>query len=221
MQVILLERVEKLGQIGDIVNVKPGFARNYLLPRDKALRATAANKKAFEGTRVQLEADNLKRRDEATAVGEKMEGLSIDLIRQAGEAGHLYGSVNARDIAASITAAGFSVTRNQVGLADPVKSLGLFDVVVQLHPEVSATVTVNVARTEEEARIQAETGKVMMSQDEEEEAEARAEIEAIFEEGAAEAAAEELAEEAGEEAAGEAAPAEEAAEDAGEEDKGE
>ncbi|PHS78890.1 MAG: 50S ribosomal protein L9 [Rhodospirillaceae bacterium] len=194
MQVILLERIEKLGQIGDIVTVKPGFARNFLLPRGKALRATNANKKVFESQRVHLEADNLKRCDEAKAVATKMEGLTISLIRQAGEAGQLFGSVNARDIAASVTAEGFTILRGQVGLAHPVKNLGLFEVNVQLHPEVSTTITVNVARSEEEAKIQAETGHAMMSADQEEAAEAAAELEAVFEEGAAEAAAEELAE---------------------------
>lgn len=193
MEVILLERVEKLGQMGDIVRVKPGFARNYLLPREKALRATEANKKAFETTRAQLEADNLKRRQEADAVGAKLDGLTVDLIRQAGEAGHLYGSVNARDIAGAVTDAGFSINRGQVALTSPIKTLGLFDVIVSLHPEVSVSVTVNVARTAEEAAIQAETGKVMASTDEAEEAEARAELEAIFEEGAADAAAEDEA----------------------------
>ena len=194
MQVILLERIEKLGQIGDVVTVKPGFARNFLLPRGKALRATNANKKVFEAQRVQLEADNLKRSDEAKSVAEKMNGLTISLIRQAGEAGQLFGSVNARDIAASVTAEGFTILRGQVGLAHPVKNLGLFEVNVQLHPEVSTTITVNVARSEEEAKIQAETGHAMMSADQEEAAEAAAELEAVFEEGAAEAAAEELAE---------------------------
>lgn len=194
MEVILLERIEKLGQIGDVVNVKPGFARNFLLPREKALRATEANKKKFEGQRVQLEADNTSRREEADAVATKMGSLTIDLIRQAGEAGHLYGSVNARDIAASVTAAGYTITRNQVGLVEPVKTLGLFDVPVALHPEVSVTVTVNVARTAEEAAIQASTGHAMMSNDEIEDAEAAAELAAVFDEGAAEAEAEELAE---------------------------
>lgn len=194
MEVILLERIEKLGQIGDVVNVKPGFARNFLLPRDKALRATEANKQKFEGQRAQLEAENLKRREEADAVATKMGSLTIDLIRQAGEAGHLYGSVNARDIAAGVTAAGYSITRNQVDLVEPVKTLGLFDVPVALHPEVSVTVTVNVARTEEEAAIQAETGHAMMSTDDEEAAEAAAELAAVFDEGAAEAEAEEQAE---------------------------
>lgn len=201
MQVILLERVEKLGQIGDIVNVKPGFARNYLLPREKALRATEANKKVFENQRAQLEAENLKRREEADAVAAKMGSLTIDLIRQAGEAGHLYGSVNARDIAAAVTDAGFSVNRAQIALADPIKSLGLYPVNVNLHPEVAVSVTVNVARTPDEAAIQAATGHAMLSTAQEEEAEARAEMEAVFEEGAAEAAAEELAAEEGEAAA--------------------
>lgn len=196
MQVILLERIEKLGQIGDIVTVKPGFARNFLLPRGKALRATNANKKVFEAQRAQLEADNLKRSDEAKIIAEKMNGLTISLIRQAGEAGHLFGSVNARDIAASVTAEGFTIARGQVGLAHPVKSLGLFDVNIQLHPEVSTSITVNVARSEDEAKIQAETGHAMMSADQEEAAEAAAELEAVFEEGAAEAAAEELTEDA-------------------------
>lgn len=194
MEVILLERIEKLGQIGDVVNVKPGFARNYLLPREKALRATEANKMKFEGQRSQLEAENIKRREEADAVATKMGSLTVDLIRQAGEAGHLYGSVNARDIAASVTAAGYTITRNQVGLVEPVKTLGLFDVPVALHPEVSVNVTVNVARTEEEAAIQASTGHAMMSNDEAEEAEAAAELAAVFDEGAAEAEAEEAAE---------------------------
>jgi large subunit ribosomal protein L9 len=194
MEVILLERVEKLGQIGDIVNVKPGFARNYLLPRDKALRATEANKKVFEGQRAQLEAENLKRREEADAVAKKMDGLTVDLIRQAGEAGHLYGSVNARDITTAIIDAGFTVNRNQVALANPVKTLGLFNVPVVLHPEITVQVTVNVARTPDEAAIQASTGKAMLSTAAEEEEEARAELEAIFEEGAAEAEAEEDAE---------------------------
>jgi len=192
MEVILLERIEKLGQIGDGVNVKPGFARNFLLPREKALRATEAKKKVFEGARAQLEADNRKRREEAGAVATKMEGLIVSLIRQAGEAGHLYGSVSARDIATSVTDEGFSVDRNQIGLTDPIKTLGLFNVPVILHPEVTASVTVNVARTEDEAAIQAETGHAMLSNDAEEEAEARAELEAVFEEGAADAEAEEL-----------------------------
>lgn len=215
MEVILLERIEKLGQMGDIVKVKPGYARNFLLPRAKALRATEANKAHFEAQRAQLEANNLKLREEADAVATKLNGLSVTLIRQAGEAGQLYGSVNARDIATEVTAAGFTVTRNQVKLADPIKTLGLFEVSVSLHPEVSVTVTANVARSEDEAQIQAETGKAVTGGDDEADAEAAAELDAIFEEGAAEAAAEELAEEGGE---AEEAPAEEAqAEEAEEE----
>jgi len=193
MQVILLERIEKLGQIGDIVTVKPGFARNFLLPREKALRATDANKAAVEARRAQLEADNVTRRTEAEAIATKMEGLSVTLIRQAGEAGHLYGSVSARDIAAGVTDGGFTVTRNQVDLADPIKALGLYDVSVRLHPEVTTNITINVARSEDEAKIQAETGHAMMSTAEAEAAEAKAELDAVFEEGAADAAAEELA----------------------------
>jgi len=210
MEVILLERIEKLGQMGDVVNVKPGFARNYLLPREKALRATDANKKRFEGQRAQLEAENLKLREEADAVATKMEGLAVTLIRQAGEAGQLYGSVNARDIAAEITTAGFSVSRAQVNLAHPIKTLGLFDLTVNLHPEVSTTVTANVARSEEEAQTQAETGKAVVGEEEEE---APYEMEAVFDENA---------EEAGEaEEASEEAPAEDATEEAGEEETAE
>lgn len=218
MEVILLERVENLGQMGDIVKVKPGYARNFLLPREKALRATDENKKVFEAKRAQLEADNLKRKDEADAVAAKMDGLSVSLIRQAGEAGQLYGSVNARDIAAAATDEGFTVTRNQIVLPHPIKTLGLFDVTVDLHPEVTATVTVNVARSADEAAIQAETGRALLSTAAEEEAEAAAAIEEIFEEAAAEAAAEELAEEAAEEAAAEEAAAEA---EGGEEEKAE
>jgi len=210
MEVILLERIEKLGQMGDVVNVKPGFARNFLLPREKALRATDANKKRFEGQRAQLEAENLKLREEADAVAKKMEGLSVILTRQAGEAGHLYGSVNARDIAASISAAGFTVSRSQVNLAHPIKTLGLFDLTVNLHPEVSTTVTANVARTMEEAETQAETGRAVTGEDQDE---TPYEMEAVFDENA---------EEAGEaDEAGEEAPAEEAADDAGEEETAE
>ncbi|MBL4615326.1 MAG: 50S ribosomal protein L9 [Magnetovibrio sp.] len=203
MEVILLERIEKLGQMGDVVNVKPGFARNYLLPREKALRATEANKKRFETQRAQLETENLQQRDEAQTVADKMEGLIITLIRQAGEAGQLYGSVAARDIAAEVTKAGFTANRSQVNLAHPIKTLGLFDVTVNLHPEVATTVTVNVARSEDVATIQANTGRAVTGDDEEEAAEAAAELEAVFEAGAADAEAEELAE------AGEVAAAEE------------
>lgn len=191
MEVILLERVEKLGQMGDIVNVKPGYARNFLLPREKALRATEENKKRFDEQRAQLEADNLKLRQEADAVAKKMEGLSVILIRQAGEAGHLYGSVVARDIANEVTEAGFTISRSQVQLAAPIKTLGLFDVIISLHPEVAVTVSANVARSADEAAIQVETGKAVTGgEDEDEET---VELEEVFEEGVAAEAAEDLA----------------------------
>ncbi|MCE9651076.1 MAG: 50S ribosomal protein L9 [Parvibaculum sp.] len=155
MQVVLLERVEKLGQMGDVVKVKDGFARNFLLPRKKALRATKENMVRFEAQRAQLEARNLELRSEAEKVQGKIEGLTIVVLRQAGDTGQLYGSVNTRDIADGITAGGFSVNRNQVALEHPIKSIGLHQVRVALHPEVSSTVTVNVARSEEEAARQA------------------------------------------------------------------
>lgn len=155
MEVILLERVAKLGQIGDTVRVKDGYARNFLLPRGKALRATEANKRLFETERAQLEARNLESRKEAAAVAEKLSGQSFVIIRQAGEAGHLYGSVSSRDIAAAITAGGFSVTRNQIVLKTPIKTLGLHEVPVHLHPEIEVPITVNVARSAEEAERQA------------------------------------------------------------------
>lgn len=156
MQIILLERVEKLGQMGDQVNVKPGFARNYLLPQGKALRATPDNVKRFETERAQLEAQNLERRKEAEAVGAKMADLSVIIIRAASEAGHLYGSVNARDIADAVTAGGFTVTRGQIILDKPIKTLGIFDLRIRLHPEVTEVVKVNVAQSEEEAQAQAD-----------------------------------------------------------------
>ena len=197
MEVILLERIEKLGQMGDVVSVKPGYARNFLLPRSKALRATADNVKAFEGQKAQLETENLKLRSEAEAVGKKMEGLTVDLIRQAGEAGQLYGSVNARDIAVGTTEAGYSVIRTQIAMPHPIKNLGIYEVRVDLHPEVSVTVVVNVARTEEEARIQAASGVAVVEDfgDEEEVLEAVAEDAAedeIVSEDAGEEASEEV-----------------------------
>ena len=138
MEVILLERVEKLGQMGEVVKVKDGYARNFLLPRKKALRATEANKKVFETQRAQLEAQNLAKKGEAEKVAAKMVGLSVALLRQAGDSGQLYGSVSARDIADAITAAGFTVSRNQVNLTTPIKAVGVYTVKVALHPEVSA-----------------------------------------------------------------------------------
>lgn len=172
MEIILLERIESLGQMGDVVNVKPGFARNYLLPRGKALRATEDNRRTFEQQRTQLEANNLEQRTEAEAVAKKLDGLSIVLVRQAGETGQLYGSANARDIADAVSEAGFTVTRQQFRLERPIKSIGIHRVRVDLHPEVSVTVITNVARTPEEAEIQARTGKALIHADEEETAEA-------------------------------------------------
>jgi large subunit ribosomal protein L9 len=154
MEVILLERVARLGQMGETVRVKDGFARNFLLPQGKALRATEANKKKFEGQRRQLEARNLELKSEAGVVAEKLGGLSFIIIRQAGETGQLYGSVSARDISEAITAAGFSVHRNQITLLQPIKTLGLHSTPVQLHPEVAAKVTINVARSQEQAERQ-------------------------------------------------------------------
>jgi len=156
MQVILLERVEKLGQMGDQVTVKPGFARNFLLPQGKALRATPQNVERFETERAQLEAQNLERRTEAEAVGAKMDDLTVVIIRAASESGQLYGSVNARDIADVVTEAGFTVSRSQVVLDKPIKTLGIFDLRVRLHPEVTQTVKINVAQSEEEAEAQAD-----------------------------------------------------------------
>lgn len=155
MEVILLERVAKLGQIGDVVRVKDGFARNFLLPRKKALRATDANRQRFETQRVDIEARNLELKQEAKAVAEKLDGHVIVLIRQAGESGQLYGSVSPRDIAETLAQSRFKVSREQVVLNTPIKALGLHAVPVHLHPEVDVKITVNVARSAEEAERQA------------------------------------------------------------------
>ena len=155
MQVILLERVARLGQMGDTVRVRDGYARNYLLPQGKALRATKANEKRFENERAQLEARNLERRQEAEQVASKLDGESFIVIRSAGATGHLYGSVSTRDIANELTTGGFSLLRNQVRLDTPIKTIGLHDVIIVLHPEVEVTVQVNVARSEDEAERQA------------------------------------------------------------------
>lgn len=154
IDLILMQRVDKLGQMGELVKVKPGYARNYLLPQGKAIRATKANMAKFEVERVQLEALNIKRREEAERVAERMEGLSVVLIRSAGESGGLYGSVSARDIADGCIAGGLTVTRSQVLLEQPIKTLGLTTVKVELHPEVHLPVVVNVARSPEEAERQ-------------------------------------------------------------------
>lgn len=154
MEVILLERIARLGQMGETVKVRDGFARNFLLPRSKALRATKSNKEHFEKQRAQLETRNLERRKEAEAVFEKLNGQSFVVIRQAGETAVLYGSVSTRDLAETITAGGFSVSREQISLNHPLKTLGLHAVPVALHPEVEAKVTINIARSPEEAERQ-------------------------------------------------------------------
>jgi large subunit ribosomal protein L9 len=154
VQVILLERIEQLGQMGDVVNVKPGFARNFLLPQRKALRATKDNLKVFETRKAQLVADNLKRREEAAKVAEKMTGLTVAMVRQAGESGQLYGSVNARDIADAVGAAGFTINRGQVTIDRPIKTIGVHSVRVTLHPEITVPVGVSVAPSQDEADAQ-------------------------------------------------------------------
>jgi large subunit ribosomal protein L9 len=174
IELILLERVEKLGQMGQLVKVKPGFARNYLLPQKKAMRATKANLAYFETQRAQLEANNLQRRTEATEVGAKLEGLTVVIIRQAGESGQLYGSVSARDIAEAVTEAGFTIEKRQVVLDRPIKSLGLHPVRIALHPEVSVTITANVAQSAAEAEMQARGIDPLRLREEEEEGEEEA-----------------------------------------------
>jgi len=169
VELILLERVEKLGQMGQLVKVKPGFARNYLLPQKKALRATKENLAYFEGQRAQLEANNLQRKAEATEVGGKLEGLMVVIVRQAGESGQLYGSVSARDIGDAVTEAGFTIEKHQVVLDRPIKNLGLHQLKVVLHPEVSVTVTANVAQSAEEAQMQAKGIDPLRMREEEEE----------------------------------------------------
>ncbi len=155
MKVVLLERIGKLGQMGDVVNVKPGYARNFLLPRKKALRANKENLARFETQRVQLEATSLEKKTEAEAVFEKLSGQKFVILRQAGETGQLYGSVSTRDIADALSTGGFTAERNQVVLDHPIKTIGLHPVTITLHPEVFATVTINVARSAEEAERQA------------------------------------------------------------------
>ena len=163
MEVILLERVEKLGQMGDLVTVKPGYARNFLLPKGKALRATETNKQRFEADRAKLEAENLARKSDAEKVAAKVEGMAIVLVRAASEMGQLYGSASSRDIAAGITEAGVAVNRNQIDLNTAIKTLGLFPVRVVLHPEITVEVTVNVARSEDEAAEQQRLGRAIIS----------------------------------------------------------
>jgi len=161
MQVILLERVEKLGAIGDVVNVKNGFARNYLLPNKKALRANDANLKLFEANRARIEAENAEKRSDAEKAAKSVDGKSVQLIRQASNTGQLYGSVSARDIVEALEAEGAKVTKSQVVLDRPIKAIGLHEIKVALHPEVAVTVKVNVARSPEEADLQAQGIDVM------------------------------------------------------------
>jgi len=168
MKVILLERLQGWGGLGDVVTVKDGFARNYLLPRTKALRATAANLKAFEGQRAEIEARNARARDEAAKSGEGLDGTSYVLIRQAGESGQLYGSVSGRDVADIVNAEGGKVERSMVVLDKPIKTLGLHEVKVRLHAEVVVTVTLNIARSQDEADRQARGENIIASQFEEE-----------------------------------------------------
>ena len=158
MQIILLERIEKLGQMGDLVNVKSGYARNYLLPQGKALRANKANMERFESERAQREADNLSKRSEAETEAKKMEGLAVNMVRAASEMGQLFGSVTSRDIAEAVTEAGFTISRSQVIMDRAIKTLGLTDTRIRLHPEVSVSVIVNIARSLAEAETQLKTG---------------------------------------------------------------
>tara|TARA_A100001015_G_scaffold44306_1_gene48697 strand:- start:8081 stop:8785 length:705 start_codon:yes stop_codon:yes gene_type:complete len=182
MQVVLLERIAKLGQMGDVVTVKDGYARNFLLPQGKALRANKSNLERFENERAQLEARNLEQKSEAESVKAKLDGETVIIIRQSGETGQLYGSVSPRDIAEALTDKGFNLERGQIGLDAPIKILGLHETNVILHPEVSSTVTVNVARTEEEAERQSKGEDVTIEKIEEEEIMLQAEE--VFEEGA-------------------------------------
>jgi large subunit ribosomal protein L9 len=195
MEVILLERVEKLGGIGDVVNVKNGFARNYLLPNKKALRANESNRKVFEANRARIESENAEKRSAAQEEAKGVDNKTIQLIRQASNSGQLYGSVSARDIVEALESDGASVTKSQVVLARPIKSIGMHDVKIALHPEVSVTVHVNVARSPEEAELQAQGIDVIAQ---------------MFEEQAAPIAAEELQPQAAEPepSEGEAVPAE-------------
>jgi large subunit ribosomal protein L9 len=207
MEVILLERVEKLGQIGDIVTVKNGFARNYLLPNKKALRANEANKKVFEANRAKIEADNAAKRSDAEKASKGIDGKTVQLIRQASNTGQLYGSVSARDIVEALEGENAKVSKSQIVLNRPIKAIGMHEIKVALHPEVSVTVKVNVARSPEEAELQAQGIDVMASMFEREESGFTEEVvegaepgEIIGEEPAAEAPAAEAGEAEGEEA---------------------
>jgi large subunit ribosomal protein L9 len=184
MEVILLERIATLGQMGDVVRVKDGFARNFLLPQGKALRASEASRKKFEAQRHELEARNLERKSEAEKVAAKVNGKTFVVVRQAGETGHLYGSVTNRDLAEVMDTAGFKVERSQIALNQPIKRIGLHEVVIALHPEVDSKVTINVARSEDEAVRQARGEDLTNTRRDEEEDEAPNAAD-VFEEGAA------------------------------------
>ena len=185
MQVILLERIRKLGQMGETVTVKDGYARNFLLPKGKALRATKANEAYFESQRAQLEARNLEQQSEAQSIADKLDGQSYVLVRQAGENGQLYGSVASRDIVDAVSDGGVTIGRQQVNLDKPIKEIGLHDIEIHLYADVDAKITINVARSEEEAERQARGENVLTAGDDEDEAaEALESAEALFEEGA-------------------------------------
>ncbi|MED5304189.1 MAG: 50S ribosomal protein L9 [Pseudomonadota bacterium] len=226
MEIILLERVEKLGQMGDVVKVKPGYARNFLLPQGKALRANKANLERFETEKSQREADNLARRSDAETEAGKMDGLAVSMVRAASEMGQLFGSVTSRDISEAVTEAGFTITRSQVIMEKSIKTLGLHETRIRLHPEVTVTVTVNVARSLDEAETQLRTGVAVTGMiDDEDEADGAEVAAVVFAEEAAtdealveDAAADETpaAETAPEDAAADEAPAEEASGDSDE-----
>lgn len=168
MDIILLERIEKLGTIGDVVRVRDGYARNFLLPQKKALRANEANRKVFEANRERLEKENAERRSEAEKAGEKIDGVEIVLIRASSNSGQLYGSVNVRDIVHGLVEKGHKIDRHQVVMGSPIKTIGMFDVTVAMHPEVRVTVKANVARSEDEAELQSQGIDVMAQRFEEE-----------------------------------------------------
>lgn len=214
MEVILLERIEKLGQMGDVVNVKPGYARNYLLPRKKALRASESSRAVFEQQRAQLEAENLKNREEAERIAKDVDGRTIIIVRQASDSDQLYGSVTTRDIATGITESGVTIDRRQVVLPNPIKTVGMHPVRIDLHPEVTSEIIANIARSEEEAEMQARGERINRDGDIVDivEEDAAVEAEALFEEGAT-PDADELAADAAE-AAADAAPEEGQADDA-------
>lgn len=218
MEVILLERIEKLGQMGDVVTVKPGYARNYLLPRKKALRASEASRAVFEQQRAQLEAENLKNRSEAERLAADMNDMTIIIVRQASDSDQLYGSVTTRDIAGGITASGVTVDRRQVKLPRPIKTVGLHPVRIDLHPEVSVEITANIARSTEEAEMQARGERINRDGDVVDIAEEETVIDAeeVFEEGATPDASELIADTDADPAP--AADAETAAEEVGTED---